>query len=356
LAAAGVGDDRIPVLLLWDGRVLVAPTPVEVAAAMGARTDPGAGAYALVVVGGGPAGLAAAVYASSEGLRTGLVERTAVGGQAGTSSMIRNYLGFPRGISGAELARRSFEQAIQFGTEMIYGGDVAGLRVEDGVRVVELADGREIPARSVIVATGVSYRHLDAPSLDRFTGTSVHYGSALAEVPHVVGREAVIVGGGNSAGQAALHLARSAHRVTMLVRSDSLGSSMSDYLIRELSATPNIDVCHGVEVAGGGGDRLLDHVVVRDRASGATSELAAAALFVLIGAEPRTDWLPADLERDEWGYVLADSSFETSIPGVFAVGDVREGSVKRVASAAGEGAMAVQQVHRYLAMTSPAHI
>jgi len=351
LAAAGVGGDRIPVLLLWDGRTLVAPTLVEAAAALGARTAPGAGVYDVVIIGGGPGGLAAAVYASSEGLRTALVERSAMGGQAGTSAMIRNYLGFPRGISGAELATRSFEQAIQFGTEVIYGGHVAGLRTDGALRIVQLADGREIPARSVIIATGVTYRHLDVPSLERFTGTSVFYGSALSEVPHVIGRDAVVVGGGNSAGQAALHLARFARRVTVLVRSSSLASSMSDYLIRELAANANIDVRYGAEVVDGDGDELLEHVLVRDRASGETAELPAAGLFVLVGAEPHTDWMPASLERDQWGYVVTGASFETSIPGVFAVGDVRKDSVKRVASAAGEGAMAVPQVHRHLART-----
>jgi thioredoxin reductase (NADPH) len=349
LAAAGATGERLPVLLLWDGRVLVNPTVVETAAALGARTAPLAGVYDLVIIGGGPAGLAAAVYASSEGLRTGLIERSAMGGQAGTSALIRNYLGFPRGISGAELAMRSFDQAIQFGTEMIYGGDVAGLRTDGALRIVELADGREIPARAVIVATGVSYRHLDAVSLERFAGTSVFYGSALSELPGVIGRDAVVVGGGNSAGQAAVHLARSAGQVTVLVRSPSLATSMSEYLIRELAATPNIQVRYGTEVVGGGGDRLLEHVLVRNLRTGEVSPLPAAGLFVLIGGEPRTSWMPPDVDRDEWGYVHTDSSFETSIAGVFAVGDVRAGSVKRVASAAGEGAMAVQQVHRHLA-------
>jgi thioredoxin reductase (NADPH) len=355
LEGAGVTGERLPVLVLWDGRVLVAPTVVEAAAAMGARTSATPGVYDVLIVGGGPAGLAAAVYASSEGLRTGLIERSGMGGQAGTSSMIRNYLGFPRGISGAELATRSLDQAIQFGTEMIYGGDVVDLRVEGRHRVVALADGREVRARSVIVATGVSYRRLDVASLARFEGTSVFYGSALSEVPGVTGRDAVVIGGGNSAGQAALHLARFARRVTVVVRSASLSSSMSSYLIHELASTPNIDVRYGTEVVGGGGDVLLDHVVVRDRASGETATLPAAGLFVLIGAAPHTAWMPTALDRDEWGYVVADAStFQTSLPGVFAVGDVRKGAVKRVASAAGEGAMVVQQVHQYLATTDAA--
>jgi thioredoxin reductase (NADPH) len=268
--------------------------------------------------------------------------------------MIRNYLGFPRGISGAELATRSVDQAIQFGTEMVYGGEVAGLRSEGAMRIVELADGREVRARAVIVATGVTYRHLDVPSLARFAGTSVFYGSALSEVPGITGRDAVVVGGGNSAGQAALHLAKFARRVRVLVRSASLAASMSSYLIHELEATPNIEVRYGVEVVGGGGEEVLDFVVVRDRGTGEIAELPAAGLFVLIGAAPRTDWMPADVQRDEWGYVVTGPSFETTMTGVFAVGDVRKGSVKRVASAAGEGAMAVQQVHRHLAQASEA--
>jgi thioredoxin reductase (NADPH) len=349
LAAAGLSTPPLPVVLLRDGRVLLAPSIVEAANALGARTSPRRGVYDVAIIGGGPAGLAAAVYASSEGLRTALIERSAMGGQAGTSSMIRNYLGFPRGISGAELAQRSFDQAIQFGTEMIYGAEVAGLRTDGDLRVVELADGRSVPARAVIVATGVTYRRLEIPSLAPFEGTSVFYGSAMSEAPNVAGREVVVVGGGNSAGQAALHLAKFAARVTMLVRSSSLAASMSAYLITELANTANVEIRHEAEVVGGEGADGLEGVVVRDVRTRAEEVLPAAALFVLIGAEPHTDWMPPEVVRDEWGYVVADTgAFATSLPGVFVVGDVRRGAVKRVASAAGAGAVSVHQVHEYL--------
>jgi thioredoxin reductase (NADPH) len=349
-------DEPLPVVVLRDGRRLVAPTNVEVADALGARTSPLPGVYDVVIIGGGPAGLAAAVYASSEGLRTGLIERSSMGGQAGTSSMIRNYLGFPRGISGAELATRSFDQAIQFGTEMVYGGEVVGLRVEGDLRIVELADGRSVPARAVIVATGVTYRQLDVPSLLPFAGTGVFYGSAMSEAKNLAGRPVVVVGGGNSAGQAALHLAKFASKVTVLVRSSTLAASMSEYLIRELGHTPNVEIRYGAEVVGGSGDGRLERLVVRSvggggggAGAGAEESVEAAAVFVLIGASPHTSWMPGEIARDEWGSVLtAPGGFATSLPGVFAVGDVRQGSIKRVASAAGEGAVSVHLVHQYL--------
>jgi thioredoxin reductase (NADPH) len=363
LQTAGVDADTAPVVVLQDGRTFVDPSNIEIADALGARTRPGSGTYDVVVVGGGPAGLSAAVYAESEGLRTALIEPTAMGGQAGTSSMIRNYLGFPRGISGAELAARAFDQAILFGTEMIYGHAAASLRVDGDLRIVQLADGTDVPARAVVIATGVSYRTLDIPSLEPFNGVGVYYGAAISEAVALAGREVFVVGGGNSAGQAAVYLAKFASRVTILVRDGSLAQSMSEYLVTEIDATPNIGLMRRVEVVGAAGDGRLETIDVRDRASGAVDTLPAAALFILIGAEPFTQWLPSDVARDDWGFVTTGPSeeapsrlpFESTLPGVFAVGDVRRDSTKRVASAVGEGAVCVRVVHEYLADRVPRH-
>ncbi|MGH9135060.1 MAG: FAD-dependent oxidoreductase [Ilumatobacteraceae bacterium] len=357
LQAAGVDADNAPVVVLQDGRIFVDPSNIEIADAVGARTRPGSGIYDVVVVGGGPAGLSAAVYAESEGLRTALIEPTAMGGQAGTSSMIRNYLGFPRGISGAELAARAFDQAILFGTEMIYGQAASGLRVDGDLRIVQLTDGTDVPARAIVIATGVSYRRLDIPSLAPFNGVGVYYGAASSEAAALTGQDVFVVGGGNSAGQAAVHLAKFASRVTILVRGESLAQSMSDYLITEIDSISNVDLMCGVEVVGGAGHGRLETIDVR-RPSGAVDTLPAAALFILIGAEPFTQWLPPEVERDEWGFVITGPSdeapsrlpFESTLPGVFAVGDVRRDSTKRVASAVGEGAVCVRLVHEHLAV------
>jgi thioredoxin reductase (NADPH) len=358
LDRAGVDATESPVIVLHDGRSLVDPSNVELANALGARTSPGDGVYDVIVVGGGPAGLSAATYAESEGLRTALIEPIAMGGQAGTSSMIRNYLGFPRGISGAELAARAFDQAILFGTEMIYGAPAAGLRAEDDLRVVTLANGTEVPGRAVVIATGVSYRRLDIGALETLNGRGVYYGAAMSEARTLAGEDVYIVGGGNSAGQAAVHLAKFARQVTILVRGESLASSMSSYLITELDATPNITVKYRTEVVGGGGDDRLERLDLRDRRSGDVVTVASAGLFVLIGGEPCTDWLPREVQRDEWGYVITGPDdearrlpYESHLPGVFAVGDVRRDSVKRVASAVGEGAVCVRLIHEYLAAT-----
>jgi thioredoxin reductase (NADPH) len=280
-----------------------------------------------------------------------------MGGQAGTSSMIRNYLGFPRGISGAELAARAFDQAILFGTEMIYGHAACGLRVDGDLRIVQLTDGTQVPARAVVIATGVSYRTIDIPSLERFNGVGVYYGAASSEAAALVGQDVFVVGGGNSAGQAAAHLAKYASRVTILVRGKSLAHSMSEYLITEIEATPNIHLMCGVEVVGGGGDGRLETIDV-GRPSGAVDTLPAAALFILIGAEPFTQWLPPEVARDDWGFVMTGPThetpsrlpFESTLPGVFAVGDVRRDSIKRVASAVGEGAVCIRLVHEYLSV------
>jgi thioredoxin reductase (NADPH) len=356
LEEAGATAERLPVIVLRSGRTLVDPSNLELASALGARTRPRPGTYDVVVVGGGPAGLSAAIYAESEGLRTAVIEPTAMGGQAGTSSMIRNYLGFPRGISGAELATRAFEQAILFGTEMVYGSAATGLHRRGDLRVVTLGDGTEVPARSVVIATGVAYRRLGLPSLEALIGAGVYYGAAMSEAPTLAGRDLYVVGGGNSAGQAAVHLATYARHVTIVVRSESLAASMSNYLRTEIDVTPNIEVRYCTEVVGGGGNGSLEHLELADRRSGTVTSEPAAALFVLIGAEPFTDWLPPEVVRDEWGYVItgpdADDPqrlpFESHLPGVFAIGDVRCDSVKRVASAAGEGAVAVRLIHQYL--------
>jgi thioredoxin reductase (NADPH) len=365
LARLGVDQPAGPVVALFNNTVLVNPGNAEVAEALGVNVRPAHPAYDVIIVGAGPAGLAAAVYAASEGLATVLLELEAFGGQAGTSSRIRNYLGFPRGISGAELAWRAYEQAWRFGTHFIYGNPATSLAAEEGVHVVGLRDGSQVRSRAVIIATGVSYRRLGIAELEPFAGTGVFYGASTVEAQAVAGKPVFVVGGGNSAGQAALHLSRYAEQVTLLVRSQSLAASMSDYLMRELDTAANVRVRYRSEVAGGGGDGRLEHLLIRDRDSGRTESVPAAGLFVLIGAQPFTGWLPDAIARDQWGFILtgpdaapqwplqrAPFPFETATPGVFAVGDVRHGSVKRVASAVGEGSIAIRLVHDYLAITS----
>ena len=360
LEKAGVTASTDSVVVLVKGRPLIDPRNVDIADAVGARTRAGSGVYDVAIVGGGPAGLAVAVSAASEGLRTALVERIALGGQAGTSSMIRNYLGFPRGISGAELAARALDQAILFGTEMVYASEAISLTERGNERVVGLKGGVEVKSKVVVIATGVSYRMLDAPGLAEWNGMGVFYGASASEAPSLVNEHVHVVGGGNSAGQAALYLTRFAAQVTILVRSGSLADSMSDYLIREIAASKKINVQYRAEIAEGGGKTRLEWIAIRDRTSGETRRVKTGAVFVLIGAEPFTDWLPAEIERDEWGYVLTGTpsheprntdplEFETTMPGVFAVGDVRSGSVKRVASAVGDGSVCVRLIHDYLA-------
>ena len=356
LARLGVAGGTRPVVALFDGTVLVDPTNADVAAALGVDIRPSDRTYDVAIVGAGPAGLAAAVYGASEGLSTAFLEREAFGGQAGTSSLIRNYLGFPRGVSGVELAGRAYEQAWLFGAQMVYGNEATALRASDGVRRLELADGSKVRARAVVIATGVSYRQLGVTSLEALVGAGVFYGAGTVEAQALRGRPAVVVGGGNSAGQAAAHLAKYASHVTVVVRSDSLAASMSEYLIRLIRTARNVDVRFRVEVVGGGGSGRLEHVELRDRTTGKVERTAAAGLFVLIGAAPHTDWLEGAVERDEWGYVITGTEgralLETTMSGVFAVGDVRAGSVKRVASAVGEGSIAVRLVHDYLAGNS----
>jgi thioredoxin reductase (NADPH) len=367
LERLGAGRPAGPVVALYNGVVLVDPANAEVAEALGLDVRPAGHTYDVAVVGAGPAELAAAVYGASEGLATALLEREAFGGQAGTSSRIRNYLGFPHGVSGVELAWRAYQQAWGFGAHFIYGNPATSLAADENLRVVGLEDGSQVQARAVVIATGVSYRRLDVPKLAALAGAGVFYGAGTIEAQAMAGKLVFVVGGGNSAGQAAVHLAKYARQVTILVRSHSLATSMSSYLIREIGDAPNISVRYHTEVADGGGDGHLEHLLLRDRETGDTATVPAAGLFILIGARPATSWLPEAIDRDQWGFLLtgADTALrwplrrapfllETSLPGVFAAGDIRHASVKRVASAVGEGSIAIRLVHDYLAAPSAA--
>jgi thioredoxin reductase (NADPH) len=368
LARIGHGSGKLPVLVLFDGQVLVDPSNAEIGdAACGVAPSLEQSSFDLVVIGAGPAGLAAAVYGASEGLGTLVVEGEAIGGQAGTSSLIRNYLGFPWGVGGSELASRATEQARLFGANFVYMRHVTRVRREGGSLVVSLSCGNEVKTRAVIIATGASYRRLDVPSLEALAGTGVFYGAAVSEAQALQGQEVYVAGAGNSAGQAAMHLSKYASQVTLLTRGNSLAASMSEYLIKEIEASENIEVRFNTQAIDGGGEGRLEHLVLEDSTSGLTEIVPAAALFVLIGAEPHTSWLPEEIQRDEKGYVVTGKDLsrygrprrgwhvervplllETSMSGVFAVGDARHASVKRVASAVGEGSIAVQMVHEYL--------
>ncbi|HEY3907212.1 MAG TPA: FAD-dependent oxidoreductase [Streptosporangiaceae bacterium] len=367
LEAAGVDGLELPVVITSGGEVLVAPGETELANRVGLPTRPSTGFYDLVVIGGGPAGLGAAVYGASEGLRTLMVERIATGGQAGQSSRIENYLGFPDGVSGAQLTDRARRQAAKFGAEILTTRDVVGLEANGSARTVSFSDGMAIDAHTVILATGVSYRQLTAPGLAEHTGAGVFYGSALTEAVGCTDNDVFIVGGANSAGQAAVYLAKTARSVSILVRGPSLRKSMSHYLVEQVEAVPNITVRTCTEVVEGHGDGHLERLTLRDANTGGTELIDAQYMFVFIGAAPLTDWLDGTVQRDSRGFVLsgpdlpgaggrppgwplerAPYHLETSVPGVFAAGDVRAESAKRVASAVGEGAMAVMLVHRYL--------
>jgi len=361
------GDsNRLPVVLFPDGSHLAAPTNRELAEKIGMQTRGRLPFYDLAIVGGGPAGLAAALYGASEGLRTVLVEQNAPGGQAGTSSLIENYLGFPAGVSGSDLARRAATQARRFGAELL-AQEVVGLRREDPYRILRLADGSELSCYAVVLTTGVSWRTLEVPGIEPLLGIGVYYGAAMTEAATYRGQDVCVVGAGNSAGQGALFFSRFARNVTLLVRAESLGKSMSQYLIDRIAATPNIEVLTRVEVAAVKGDGRLEKVVIRDAGSGAERELDRAAMFIFIGARPRTEMVSGLLELDERGFVLTGPDlprtdrrprawtldrdpflFETSVPGIFAAGDVRAGSSKRVAAAVGEGSGSVGMVHSYL--------
>jgi thioredoxin reductase (NADPH) len=367
MSAAEVDPDCIPVVITPDGEVLRSPTDAELASQVGLSVDPTADFYDVVVVGGGPAGLGAAVYAASEGLRTVLVERSATGGQAGQSSRIENYLGFPDGISGAQLAERARRQAVRFGVEVISARDVSGVEASGPARVVRFADGGTVTAHTAILATGVSYRQLEAPGAEALTGRGVFYGAALTEAMSCADQHVYVVGGANSAGQAALYFAQRSTTVTMLVRGPSLAGSMSAYLVEQIESTDNIHVRTGTTVVEAHGTDHLEGVTLLDAATGEKESVDTSWLFIFIGAAPRTDWLDESVVRDEHGFVFAGPDLlvdgqrprgwsldrdpyhlETSVPGVFVAGDVRATSVKRVASAVGEGAMAVMLVHRYL--------
>jgi thioredoxin reductase (NADPH) len=367
LEAAQADGRRLPVVITPDGEALVEPADTELASRVGLATTPSKDFYDLIVIGGGPAGLGAAVYGASEGLRTVLVERTATGGQAGQSSRIENYLGFPDGVSGAQLTDRARRQAAKFGAEVLTTRDVIDLEVNGSARSVRFADGSGIDAHTVILATGVSYRRLAAPGLDEMTGRGVYYGSALTEAAACSGQDVFIVGGANSAGQAAVYLSRGAKSVTILVRGPALERSMSYYLIQQIRDIPTISVRTCTEVVGGEGTDHLERLTLRDTSTGATETVSAQWLFLFIGAAPLTDWLDGVVERDPLGFVVAGPDLsvegqpprgwaldrapyhlETSVPGVFVAGDARAESAKRVASAVGEGAMAVMLVHRYL--------
>ena len=375
LRGLGLASPDLPVVVLRFGTertALANPSNLQIADAFGVMTPISPGeVFDVAVVGAGPAGLAAAVGASSEGLRTVVVEHEAIGGQAGTSSMIRNYPGFSQGIGGAKLAQETWQQAWAFGTTFLYMRQAGSLSEQDGHYRLRLSDSDVLTSRTVVIATGATYRRLGIPRLEDLQGRGVFYGAAASEAPAMRGRNVFVAGGGNSAGQAALYLAKWAGRVTVLVRAGSLADSMSDYLIREIGSAPNVDVCYRVQVADGTGTGTghLESLVLQDTASGARRSVPADALFVLIGSQPRTQWLGDSIARDQRGFILTGPDLpggtsgrwppghpplplETSLPGVFAAGDVREGSVKRVASAVGEGVAAIPLVHRYLHTTA----
>jgi thioredoxin reductase (NADPH) len=367
LAANGGDREELPLVITDSGRTLQAPSTAEVASALGLAATPSLPFYDLIVIGGGPAGLGAAVYGASEGLSTVLVEREAIGGQAGQSSRIENYLGFPSGIAGGDLARRATTQARRFGAEMLLTSEVSSLEMCGSARVVRLADGSQLSSHAVLLTTGVAYRRLAAPGIDRFTGSGVYYGATSTEAGSCRDEDVYIVGGANSAGQAAVFFARTARSVTIVVRGQNLERSMSHYLIDQIAALPNVRVRANSEVIGASGSDHLERLRLADREAGTEEEVETSWLFVFIGAAPRTDWLGKEILRDDNGFVLTGPDLvvdgqlpadwplerqpyflETSVPGVFAAGDVRCQSVKRVASAVGEGAMAVTLVHRYL--------
>jgi thioredoxin reductase (NADPH) len=360
-------DGPFPVTILRDGRVFTNPSNEAFGRVMGVSGDIQGGEYDLAIIGAGPGGLSSAVYAASEGLRTIVVERGAIGGQAGTSSLIRNYLGFPLGVSGFELAWRAQDQAWLFGAEFAIFREVTGLHAAEDKRILSLSSGEEIVARSVILAMGAAYRRLGVPELEALVGAGVFYGGTMTEAQAMKGQQVFVAGAGNSAGQAVIHLAKYADRVTLLVRGSSLTTSMSDYLIKQITATSNIDVYLNTQIIGGFGTRRLEHLVLQTTSSGETKTVPAAALFIFIGVEPYTSWLPPAILRDKQGFILTGADLikngqlpetwrlardpllmEASMPGVFALGDVRHRSVKRVASAVGAGSIAIQYVHEYL--------
>jgi len=367
LAALGPDASDLPIVLFSDGTKLLNSVPAEVAQKVGLRTRAETSFYDLAIVGGGPAGLAAAVYGASEGLHTVIVEREAPGGQAGMSSRIENYLGFPSGLSGGDLARRAVVQARRFGVEILAPQEAVGARTEGPYRIIKLADGNEISCHALMIASGVQWRRLEAPGIDRLQGAGVYYGGGATEALSCKGEIVYVVGGANSAGQAAMNFAKYADRVVILVRGDSLSSTMSQYLIDQIKETPNIQLWTHASVAEVHGETHLEEVSVLCSDTNKVERVPASAMFIFIGALPRTDWLAGTIERDERGFILTGPDLmqggqrpkgwaldrdpfllETNVPGIFAVGDVRHGSVKRVASGVGEGSVAVQFIHQYL--------
>jgi thioredoxin reductase (NADPH) len=368
LAECHLDPSQLPAAILHDGRVLVRPSLIALAEALGAQLQVQPQVHDVAIVGAGPAGLAAAVYGASEGLSTVAIEAEAVGGQAGTSSLIRNYLGFDRGVSGHDLTVQAYRQSVLFGADIVFMNTATGLRAEGDTRVVTCANGNEVRSRTVVIATGVSYRRLGIPQVEALLGKGVYYGAALAEAKAMRGRRVFVAGAGNSAGQAAIYLAKFAQQVTLLARGDALATSMSDYLVRQIDGTPNIAVRPTTQVVNSHGSERLEALDLHNAATGATETVPADGLFALIGAAPHTEWLAGTAVRDERGFILtghdllgADGKpparwplirppyhLETSVPGVFAVGDVRSGSMKRVASAVGEGATAIALIHHYL--------
>src|SRR5215470_4163456 len=356
---------KLPIVVYPDGTVLSDPSNSDLARAAGSPVNPERMQFDLVIVGAGPAGLSAAVYGASEGFSTLVVDEGGVGGQATLSPLIRNYLGFPRGISGRRLALQAYEQAWVFGANFAFMQRATGLRREPGGIFVTLSGSGRVRTRAVLLATGVSYRRLDIPDIEALNGAGVFYGGPASEAPALADQDVYVLGGANSAGQAALHLARYARRVTLVIRAQTLGAGMSHYLVRQVKATPNVEVRLGTEIVGGGGDGWLERLVLSDRLRGGEETVAADALFLMIGGHPHTEWLPPEIERDDRGFVLTGTDLrgdrrwplargpfllETSMPGVFAAGDVRHGSAKRVASAVGEGSVAVQLLHSLFAV------
>ncbi|MEO0430442.1 MAG: FAD-dependent oxidoreductase [Cyanobacteria bacterium J06656_5] len=362
---AGEKDNPcLPLVLLPSGEKLVKPSTADLAQQVGMQTEAAKPFYDLVIVGGGPAGLAAAVYGASEGLRTVMIEREAPGGQAGTSSRIENYLGFPVGLSGSDLARRAVTQAKRFGVEILTPQEAKAIRLEDNYRIITLSDGSEISCHALILAMGVSWRRLTVPGVEQFTGAGVYYGAAQTEAAACQDEDVYVVGGANSAGQAAMYFSKYAHRVRMLVRGESLTKSMSQYLIDQIAGTDNIEVMPFHSVVEAKGDDRLEEILVKDSQTDEVKTFKTNSLFIFIGATPSTDWLEGTVQRDERGFLYSGPDIpngtpwplerdrfllETNVPGIFAVGDVRHGSVKRVASGVGEGSICVQFVHRHLA-------